>query len=237
MTSSLPCLPFSSLSLPLSLSPLPPLSFLFLPHLRNLGYWPTMYMIFEAMIALLSLPLFCSHRPSSSLITVTKKRFSSSSCMAPLMEPMAQHNCKRKCRKRERGRERENMWVRTLYVQCNVDSHTLHSESVMIPNLHVSWSCTVYYRQGGLGIQLTNSHFIQKSCMDRLHTHMYTHCIEVLPRPLCAIHLLIQLVCHNVLRVSVVQVGKVYWEKGNTWLCVTMISLSLSLSLYQYMHV
>lgn len=34
--------------------------------LRNLGYWPTMYMIFDAIIALLSLPLFCSHNPKRS---------------------------------------------------------------------------------------------------------------------------------------------------------------------------
>lgn len=34
--------------------------------LKNLGYWPTMYMIFDAIIALLSLPLFCSHNPKRS---------------------------------------------------------------------------------------------------------------------------------------------------------------------------
>ncbi len=61
-------------------------------HLRNLGYCPTMYMMLEAMMALLSFPLFCSHSPSSSLITVTRNLFSSSSCMAPLMEPMAQQS-------------------------------------------------------------------------------------------------------------------------------------------------
>ena len=61
-------------------------------YLRNLGYWPTMYMMLEAMMALLSLPLFCSHRPSSSLMTVTRNLFSSSSCIAPLMDPTAQHS-------------------------------------------------------------------------------------------------------------------------------------------------
>ena len=35
-------------------------------YLRNLGYWPTMYMMFDAMIALLSFPFFCSHNPSKS---------------------------------------------------------------------------------------------------------------------------------------------------------------------------
>ena len=35
-------------------------------YLRNLGYCPTMYMMFDAMIALLSLPFFCSQRPSRS---------------------------------------------------------------------------------------------------------------------------------------------------------------------------
>ena len=67
---------------------------------RNRGYWPTMYMMFDAMIALgnmgfkilifrlnkrilmvpftlLSLPFFCSHNPSKSLMTVTRNRFSS----------------------------------------------------------------------------------------------------------------------------------------------------------------
>ena len=34
--------------------------------LRNLGYWPTMYMMLEAMMALLSFPFFCSHSPSKS---------------------------------------------------------------------------------------------------------------------------------------------------------------------------
>lgn len=58
---------------------------------RNLGYCPTMYMIFDAMIALLSFPLFCSQRPSKSFITITKNLFSSSSGMAPLMDPTAQH--------------------------------------------------------------------------------------------------------------------------------------------------
>lgn len=58
---------------------------------RNLGYCPTMYMILDAMIALLSFPLFCSQRPSKSFITITKNLFSSSSGMAPLMDPTAQH--------------------------------------------------------------------------------------------------------------------------------------------------
>ena len=36
------------------------------PDLRNLGYCPTMYMMLEATMALLSFPLFSSQRPSSS---------------------------------------------------------------------------------------------------------------------------------------------------------------------------
>lgn len=97
--------------------------------LRKRGYCPTMYIMLEAMMALLSFPLFCSHRPSRSwnkqanmqsisiiftyvqacdryysqwcscgcsglntLMTVTRNLFSSSSCMAPLIDPMAQHN-------------------------------------------------------------------------------------------------------------------------------------------------
>merc|ERR1719158_46462 len=48
--------------------------------------------MFDAMIALLSLPFFCSQRPSRSLMTVTRNLFSSSSCMDPEIEPMAQHN-------------------------------------------------------------------------------------------------------------------------------------------------
>lgn len=34
--------------------------------LRKRGYWPTIYMMLEAMMALLSFPLFCSHKPSRS---------------------------------------------------------------------------------------------------------------------------------------------------------------------------
>ena len=59
--------------------------------LRNLGYCPTTYIILLAMIALLSFPLFCSHRPSRSLITVTRNLFSSSSCMAPLSPDITQY--------------------------------------------------------------------------------------------------------------------------------------------------
>jgi len=59
---------------------------------RKRGYWPTTYMMLEATIALLSLPRFCSHRPSRSLITVTRNLFSSSSCIAPDMEPIAQQS-------------------------------------------------------------------------------------------------------------------------------------------------
>lgn len=33
---------------------------------KNRGYCPTTYMIFEAMMALLSFPLFCSHKPNRS---------------------------------------------------------------------------------------------------------------------------------------------------------------------------
>lgn len=66
--------------------------------LKNLGYCPTMYIILEAIMALLSLPFFCSHNPSKSLIAVTKKRFSSSSCIAPEILPIAQHNCNTKAK-------------------------------------------------------------------------------------------------------------------------------------------
>mmetsp|Transcript_10526 Transcript_10526/g.16159 ORF Transcript_10526/g.16159 Transcript_10526/m.16159 type:complete len:207 (+) Transcript_10526:1719-2339(+) len=47
-------------------------------------------MMLLATTALLSLPRFCSHNPSKSLMTVTKNRFSSSSDMAPEIEPIAQ---------------------------------------------------------------------------------------------------------------------------------------------------
>ena len=33
---------------------------------KKRGYWPTTYIMLDAMIALLSLPRFCSHRPSKS---------------------------------------------------------------------------------------------------------------------------------------------------------------------------
>ena len=38
-------------------------------YLRNLGYCPTMYIIFDAIIALLSFPRLISHKPSKSLTT------------------------------------------------------------------------------------------------------------------------------------------------------------------------
>lgn len=47
--------------------------------------------------ALLSLPFFISHRPRRSLMTVTKNFFSSSSDIAPEMEPTAQHSVLRLC--------------------------------------------------------------------------------------------------------------------------------------------
>src|SRR5262249_43347687 len=59
---------------------------------RNLGYWPTVYMIFDATTALLSLPRFISHKPNRSLMTVTRNRFSVSSFIAPEMEPIAQQS-------------------------------------------------------------------------------------------------------------------------------------------------
>lgn len=43
-------------------------------------------------------PRVISHSPSKSLITCTKKRFSSSSRIAPEIEPMAQHSVDRPCR-------------------------------------------------------------------------------------------------------------------------------------------
>ena len=49
-------------------------------------------MMLEAMTALLSLPRVISHRLSRSRMTVTRKRFSCSSTMLPLMDPMAQHS-------------------------------------------------------------------------------------------------------------------------------------------------
>ena len=52
--------------------------------LRNLGYCPTMYMMLEATTALLSLPLFISVKPSRSLMTVTRNRFSTSSSAGAL---------------------------------------------------------------------------------------------------------------------------------------------------------
>merc|ERR1719422_1300472 len=60
--------------------------------LRKRGYWPTIYIMLDAIIALLSLPFFCSHNPNRSFMTVTKNLFSSSSCIDPEMDPIAQHS-------------------------------------------------------------------------------------------------------------------------------------------------
>lgn len=59
---------------------------------KNCGYWPTTYMMLDAMAALLSLPLLFSHMRSSSRITTTRKRFSASTLIVPLTEPTAQHS-------------------------------------------------------------------------------------------------------------------------------------------------
>jgi hypothetical protein len=60
--------------------------------LRKRGYCPTTYMMLDATTALLFLPRAASHMPSRSLMTVTRKRFSSGSDIVPLMEPIAQHS-------------------------------------------------------------------------------------------------------------------------------------------------
>lgn len=60
--------------------------------LRNLGYWPTTYIIFEAMTALFPFPLVVSQRSSRFLITFTRNADSKSSFMEPDMDPIAQHN-------------------------------------------------------------------------------------------------------------------------------------------------
>jgi len=65
---------------------------------RNLGYWPTTYMIFDATTALFSLPFFYSHRFRSvycnnycaTLIVWITNCFSSTSGKHPDIEPIAQ---------------------------------------------------------------------------------------------------------------------------------------------------
>mmetsp|Transcript_13317 Transcript_13317/g.55783 ORF Transcript_13317/g.55783 Transcript_13317/m.55783 type:complete len:258 (+) Transcript_13317:1362-2135(+) len=59
---------------------------------KKRGYWPTTYMMFDAITALWGLPRVFSHRLSRSRMTVTRKRFSWSSAMDPEMDPMAQHS-------------------------------------------------------------------------------------------------------------------------------------------------
>lgn len=50
--------------------------------LRKRGYWPTMYMMLDAIMALLSFPLFCSHRPSRSYTnTHTEFKLALPSCL------------------------------------------------------------------------------------------------------------------------------------------------------------
>ena len=60
--------------------------------LRKRGYCPTTYIMLLAITALLSLPVMFSVSPRRSLMTVTRNRFSSSSDMAPEMDPIAQHS-------------------------------------------------------------------------------------------------------------------------------------------------
>jgi len=62
------------------------------PHAHAAAPKAPTHMMSAAMTALLSLPRVISHRFSRSRMTVTKKRFSCSSCMLPLMDPMAQQS-------------------------------------------------------------------------------------------------------------------------------------------------
>ena len=59
---------------------------------RKRGYCPTTYMMLDATTALLLLPFLVSHSSSRSLMTVTRKCFSTPSLMVPDTEPMAQHS-------------------------------------------------------------------------------------------------------------------------------------------------
>lgn len=58
--------------------------------LRNLGYYPTTYMILDATTALFSLPFFYSHRVNRFLMVWIKNCFSSCSGRHPDIAPMAQ---------------------------------------------------------------------------------------------------------------------------------------------------
>ena len=49
------------------------LVYYFIIYLKNLGYCPTIYMMFEAMIALLSFPRLISHKPRRSC-RITEKQ-------------------------------------------------------------------------------------------------------------------------------------------------------------------
>lgn len=58
--------------------------------LKNLGYYPTTYIILAATTALFSFPFFISHKDNKFLIVWIRNYFSSDSGRQPEMEPIAQ---------------------------------------------------------------------------------------------------------------------------------------------------
>ena len=42
---------------------------------------------------------------------------------------------------------------------------------------------------------------------------LVAYSVEVLPGPLCSVHLLVQLLSHDVLCISIVQMGQVHWRR------------------------
>ena len=43
-----------------------------------------------------------------------------------------------------------------------------------------------------------------------------SHCVQVFPRPLSAIHLPVQFICHDAFSITVVQMGQIHCTENNT---------------------
>ena len=72
---------------------------------------------------------------------------------------------------------------------------------------------------GGGRAKRTTEHGITELCL-----LVCTYCVEVLPGPLCAINLLIQLLSHDMLSISIVQVGQVHCGQEILYMLVPSIN-------------
>lgn len=125
--------------------------------LKNRGYWPTMYMIFDAIIALLSLPLFCSHNPNRS------------------------------CKVRK---------ISVIYSKIHYQVSSSHLSLAYLYNSN------------------KKSLFILFMHCSTNGAYCPTQCIQILPWPLCTIHLIVKLLGHYSFGIYIIQMSKINYKEG-----------------------